>query len=146
MNGHIEKDISNAFNKLNIIRDETKIDDVSDETLSLCKPKILDAIDQIKQKKKRPDLNTIYEYLSKIQTSNTDNQLIETILGNLVETNIIVNRKTPKGFDLLQNLEVVEALVHAFDTDTKQANITSNAETLTEFPKRDWFSSVTRET
>ena len=137
MNGHIEKDISNAFNKLNIIRDETKIDDVSDETLSLCKPKILDAIDQIKQEKKRPDLNTIYEYLSKIQASNTDNQLVETILGNLVETNIIVNRKTPKGFDSLQKLEVVEALVHAFDTDTKQANITSNAETQTEFPKRD---------
>ena len=146
MNGHIEKDISNAFNKLNIIRDETKIDDVSDETLSLCKPKILDAIDQIKQEKKRPDLNTIYEYLSKIQASNTDNQLVETILGNLVETNIIVNRKTPKGFDSLQKLEVVEAQVHAFDTDTKQANITSNAETQIEFPKRDWFSSVTRKT
>ena len=100
MNGHIEKDISNAFNKLEIARDERKIDDVSDETLSLFKPKILNAIDQIKQKKKRPDLNTIYEYLSKTEASNTDKQLIETILGNLVETNIIVNRKIPKGFDL----------------------------------------------
>ena len=36
--------------------------------------------------------------------------------------------------------------MHALDTDTKQANITSNAETQTEFPKRDWFSLVTRET
>ena len=34
----------------------------------------------------------------------------------------------------------------ALDTDTKQANITSNVETQTEFPKRDWFSLVTRET
>ena len=66
MNFHTEKDISNAFNNLKIIRDERKIDDVSDETLSLFKPKILNATDQIKQKKKRPDLNTIYEYLSKI--------------------------------------------------------------------------------
>ena len=59
MNGHIEKDISNAFNKLEIARDERKIDDVSDETLSLFKPKILNAIDQIKQKKKktRPKCN-----------------------------------------------------------------------------------------
>ena len=71
--------------------------------------------------------------------------MTETILGNLVETNIIVNRKTPKGFDSFQKLEVVEAPVHALDTDTKQANITSNAETQTEFPKRDWFSLVTRE-
>ena len=78
MRRHIEKDISNAFNKLKITRDERKIDDVSEETLSLFKPKILNAIDQIKQKKKRPDLNTIYEYLSKTEASNTDKQLIET--------------------------------------------------------------------
>ena len=34
----------------------------------------------------------------------------------------------------------------ALDTDAKQANITSNAETQTEFPKRDCFSLVNRET
>ena len=45
MNGHIEKEISNAFNKLKITRDGRKIDAVSDETLSLFKPKILNAID-----------------------------------------------------------------------------------------------------
>ena len=61
MTGHIEKDISNAFNKLKITRDERKIDGVSDEILSLFKPKILKAIDQIKEKKKRPELNRIYE-------------------------------------------------------------------------------------
>ena len=83
MNGHIEKDISNAFDKLKITRDDRKTDDVNDVTLSLFKPKILNAIDQIKQKKKRPDLNTIYEYLSKTEASNTDKQLIETILANL---------------------------------------------------------------
>ena len=80
MNGHIEKDISNAFDKLKITRDDRKTDDVNDVTLSLFKPKVLNAIDQIKQKKKRPDLNTIYEYLSKTEASNADKQLIETIL------------------------------------------------------------------
>ena len=80
MNGHIEKDISNAFDKLKITRDDRKTDDVNDVTLSLFKPKILNAVDQIKQKKKRPDLNTIYEYLSKTEASNADKQLIETIL------------------------------------------------------------------
>ena len=104
MNDHREKDISNAFDKVKITRDERKIDDVGEETLSLFKPKIFNAIDQIKQKKKRTDLNTIYEYLSKTEASNTDNQLIETILTNLVETNIIVNRKTPKGFDSFQKV------------------------------------------
>ena len=36
--------------------------------------------------------------------------------------------------------------MHALDTDTKQENTASRAETQTEFPKRDWFSLVTRET
>ena len=40
MNGHIEKDISNAFNKLKITRDDRKMDEVSDETLSVFKPKV----------------------------------------------------------------------------------------------------------
>ena len=88
----------------------------------------------------------MYENLSKTEASNTEKQLIKTILANLGETNIIVNRKAPKGFDSFQRLEVVEAIVDALNTDTKQANITSNAETQTEFPKRDWFFLVTRET
>ena len=107
--------------------------------MSLFKSKILHAIDQIKQKKKRPDVNRIYEYLGKIE-------LIETILGNLFETDIIVNRKTPKCLDSFLIVEDVEAPVHALDTVTKQANMASNAETQTEFSKRDWFSLITRET
>ena len=105
--------------------------------MSLFKPKILNAIDQIKQKKKRPDLNAIYEYLSKTEASNTDEQLIETI----VEINIVVNRKTPKGFDSFQKLEVVVALVHPLDTDTTQANITRNAETQI-FIQLEWRYST----
>ena len=72
--------------------------------------------------------------------------MIETILGNLIEINIIVNKKTPKGFDSFQKLEVLEAPVHALDTDTKQANFASKAETQTEFPKQGWVSLVTWET
>ena len=139
MNGHIEKGISNAFNKLKITRDDRKIDDVNDVTFSLFKPKILNFIDQIKQKKKRPDINTIYEHLSKMEASNADKQLIETILGNLIEANVIVNRKTPKGLDSFYRSEVAEAPVHGLDADTKQASTASSAETQTEFPKRDCF-------
>ena len=70
MNSHIEKYISNAFSKLKITRDDKKIDDVNDVTLPLFKSKILNPINQIKQKKKRSDLNRIYKYLSKIEASN----------------------------------------------------------------------------
>ena len=53
--------------------------------------------------------NAIDEYLSKTEAS-ADKQLIETILGNLIETNIIVNRKAPNGLDSFHILEFVEAL------------------------------------
>ena len=53
MSGHKEKYISNAFSKLKITRDNKKIDDVNDVTLPLFKSKILNPINQIKQKKKR---------------------------------------------------------------------------------------------
>ena len=125
--GHIEKDISNAFNKLKITRYDRKVDDVNDVKLPLFQSKILNTFDQIKQKKKRPDINTIYEYLSKTEVYNANKQLIETILGNLIETNIIVSRKATKGLDSFHRLEVAEAPVYAFDTDTKHANTASSA-------------------
>ena len=65
--------------------------------------------------------------------------MIETILGNLIETNVIANRKTPKGLDSFQKLKVGEASVHALEVDTNQRNIASIAETQTQFPKQDWF-------
>ena len=66
-----------------------------------------------KVKEKRPDLNTSCIYLSKTEASNADKQLIETILGNLIEATIIVNRKTPTGLDSFRRLKVVDAPVHA---------------------------------
>ena len=66
-----------------------------------------------KIKGKRPDLNTICIYLSKTEASSADKQLIEAMLGNLIEATIIVNRKTPKGLDSFRRLKVVDAPVHA---------------------------------
>ena len=62
---------STSWKSTKITRDDKKIDDVNDETLIIFKPKILNAIDQIKLKEKRPALNTIHEYLSKTEASNS---------------------------------------------------------------------------
>ena len=50
MNVHIKKDISNAFTKLKNLRDDRKVNDINDVTLSLFKLIILNAINQIKQR------------------------------------------------------------------------------------------------
>ena len=60
------------------------------ETSSLFKPKILCAIDRIKEKKKRPDIDSIYDYLSMTEASNIDKVSIELILNELVKENVLV--------------------------------------------------------
>ena len=66
-----EKEISTALEKLPITNDLEKNGE-NTEISSLFKPKILCAIDQIKEKKKHPDINYIYDYLSKTEASNID--------------------------------------------------------------------------
>ena len=59
MNSRIEKGINNAFNKLKMTRDERKIDDVSDQTLSLFKLKNIKRYrpNKAKEKKTRSKYN-----------------------------------------------------------------------------------------
>ena len=66
-----EKEISTALKKLTITNDLEKNRE-NTETLSSFKPKILRAIDRIKKKKKRPDIDSIYDYLSRTEASNID--------------------------------------------------------------------------
>ena len=67
----MEKKISTALEKLTITNDLEKNGE-NTETSSSFKPKILCAIDRIKEKKKRPDIESIYDNLFRTQASNVD--------------------------------------------------------------------------
>ena len=69
--GPAEKEISTALEKLTITNDLEK-NGKTTEISSLFKPKILCAIDWIKEKKKRPNIDSIYDYLSRTEASNID--------------------------------------------------------------------------
>ena len=90
-----EKEISTALEKLTITNDLEKNGE-NTET-SLFKPKILRAIDRIKEKKKRPDIDSIYDYLSRMKASNIDKVSVELILNELVKENVLLNKKTSLG-------------------------------------------------
>ena len=52
------------------------------ESLQLFKPKILNTIEIIRdKKKKRPDIDTIHDYIMKTEASNAN----KTVIGNLVK-------------------------------------------------------------
>ena len=66
----------------------------------LFKPKVLNAINKIRESKKRPDNDSILDYIIKTEASNVD-KLIISITNELINQNLIENKKTRQGLDSL---------------------------------------------
>ena len=97
-------DINSAFNNLSlnhsIIKEITNSENEgSDSVLSTSKPIFLSAIGILREKKKRSDVDSIYNHIIKTQASNADKLLIESVVTNLMKDNLIINKKTTSGFD-----------------------------------------------
>ena len=79
------------------------------ESLQLFKPKILNAIEIIRdKKKKRPDIDTIYDYIMRTEVSNADKTLMENIVKELIKQNILKNKETTQGLDSFKILKNVD--------------------------------------
>ena len=91
-------DINSTFNNLSldhsITKETTNSENESpDSLLSTFKPIVLSAIDILHEKKKRPDMDSIYNHIIKTQASNADKLLIERVVTNLMKDNLIINKK-----------------------------------------------------
>ena len=71
---------------------------ISDE-LYILKPKILQEINQTGQKKKRPDTNSLYNFIARTYATNINKELAELVIEGLITQNIIFNKKTVEGLD-----------------------------------------------
>ena len=109
-----EKEISTAREKLVITNDLEKTRE-STKT-SLFKPMILRTIDWIKEKKKLPDIHSIYDYLSKMNAFNIEKVSIELILNDLIKENVLLNKKTSLG-DSFRQINTPPNLVNSLHTD-----------------------------
>ena len=68
-----------------------------DDALSmflLFKPKVLNAINKIRESKKRPDNDSILDYIIKTEALNVDKPLIISFTNELINQNLIENKKT----------------------------------------------------
>ena len=63
------------------------------------KSKILAAIEEITEKKRRPAIDAIYEHIMKSEASNAGKNLIEMIIAELTKENVIVDKKTFHGLN-----------------------------------------------
>ena len=57
----------------------------------------MQAFDYIREKRKRPDTNTIYEYLKKTEASNIDKETLGNIISELMNQKILGNKKLAYG-------------------------------------------------
>ena len=97
-------DMNSAFEKLRIASDESD----RNNDLDILKPKILDAIDQIRQRKKRPDTDSIYDFIARTCATNINKELIEVVIEELIAQNDVFNKKTAQGQDSFYKLNEKE--------------------------------------
>ena len=88
-------DMNSAFEKLRIASDESD----RNNDIDILKPKILDAIDQIRQRKKHPDADSIYDFIARTGATNINRELVEVVIEELIAKNDVFNKKTAQGQD-----------------------------------------------
>ena len=95
-------------------KENNQVTEADDDTLNTSvneSLQILNAIEIIRNKdKKRPDIDTIYDYIMRTEASNTDITLIENVVKELIRQNILINKKTTQGLDsfiILKNINQI---------------------------------------
>ena len=94
-----ERDISVAFQRLSITPETRKYGNEPKELTTPFKTKIYTAIEILrKEKKKCPDTKSIFEYLKKNdETTDISQNLVEEHLNQMIQLNLIFNKKPDQG-------------------------------------------------
>ena len=96
-----KRDISVAFQRLSITPETRKYGNELKELTTPFKTKIYTAIEILrKEKKKRPDTKSIFEYLKKNdEIADISENQVEEYLNQMIKLNLIFNKKTDQGLD-----------------------------------------------
>ena len=62
---------------------------------------ILESIDKLRGKKKRPDIDSIFNFLSKTEATNIDKDTPTDSISQLITQKVLVNKKTSNHYDSL---------------------------------------------
>ena len=70
---------------------------------------ILDSIYKLREKKKRPDIDSIFDFLSKTVATHIDEDTLTNSISQLITQKVLVSKKTSNGYDslYLSNLDIV---------------------------------------
>ena len=69
----------------------------NDDSFEIFKPKILMAIDKIKEKKKRADIDAILNFIAQADATNIDKNTIKDFVTQLVAQKLLIKKNTSQG-------------------------------------------------
>ena len=91
-----DKELTTALKRLSITNEITPIN--NENNVTILTMNIFDAIDYIWLKKKRSELESISDHIKKMRVFEFDKNSIEKAISELVKLNLIMNKKTPRGW------------------------------------------------
>ena len=98
------KEISATFVKLKKTpKLESFITENSNNVENGIKTMILDRIDKLWGKKRDPDIDSIFDFLSNTVATNIGKDPLTNSISQLITEKVLVNKKTPNGSDSLIN-------------------------------------------
>ena len=105
----------------------------NDDSFEIFKPKILMAIDKIKEKKKRADIDAILNFIAQADATNIDKNTIKDFVTQLVAQKLLIKKNTSQGNESYHKTPTEEDLPqpprHSIRTTTKENfNKTSEVE------------------
>ena len=105
----------------------------NDDSFEIFKPKILMAIDKIKEKKKRADIDAILNFIAQADATNIDKNAIKDSVTQLVAQKLLIKKNTSQGNESYHKTPTEEDLPqpprHSIRTTTKENfNKTSEVE------------------
>ena len=118
-----DRDISEAFEKITVT--PKSIHDDVNNSHSHIEEKIFQAIDHLKEvSHKRPDIDSIFEFINKLTASDMTKEPLEEIITGLVNKNLIISRKWDGCDSFRRNTAIVNStIINTQYQDTVDPNI-----------------------
>ena len=117
--------IKKKAKKLEVSRDLRHTSNLLQNTIfDLLKPHVLSAEDNIREKKKRPDVDSIFNHIAKSSATNIESDVVESVLGELINQKIISNKKTSSSCNSFYRAEKSDNNSNILENSSKnQANL-----------------------
>ena len=88
-----DKELTTALERLSITNEITTIN--NENNVTILTQNVFDAINSIRLKKKRPDLESMSDHIKKTGVFEFGKNGIEKAISELVKLNLIINKNTP---------------------------------------------------